>query len=596
MILIFIPFSAAGIAPVNEAVEVYYTHFDLHLKSLIEKECNTVAKNAAITLPPKYYLAHFTYLLNFVQRQYADLLNAQERAFIDCFAKQSEDARCLFIRFANRRHNYFRLSKLNYPEIIAIEAAVEELRAASLVTQLSGSVQDAEIESVLNIFNKTELLGAFSDCKRHLSKPELVAAIINNHSVASILQCISALDTVVQMCCVDEVTMLKLLFFGSRYQDMEQFVIRDLGHSRFEEHDEESFERYFQDRQHAEAKLAIYLAYDEYRLLRDTIAEPQVLYDWFATWRDTQATPTLDTARQVDRLTLSVAAWLEKKGTLEQALAVYQTTSQPPSGERQVRLLYKLKQLSAAEQLCQKLLQQPANAEEALFAQDFQHRLQNKTMVRTTTQVLKTADVVTIDKAYQGHVEQGVLVHFAEQGYQGLFAENALWRSFFGLIFWDLLYDTQAGTIHQPLQRAPSDLFHSDFFAKREEALKENLKLLEDKVLCESVLQQRIVEKWGINNPLIVWQESLPALISICCSRISYTQLSQVMLKMATDLQQNGHGFPDLLIWNDHEYGFVEVKSPNDQLSAQQLFWLRFFGQIGISAQVLKVEWQSENI
>jgi hypothetical protein len=45
------------------------------------------------------------------------------------------------------------------------------------------------------------------------------------------------------------------------------------------------------------------------------------------------------------------------------------------------------------------------------------------------------------------------------------------------------------------------------------------------------------------------------------------------------------------MVWDDGEYAFVEVKSPTDTLSSQQLYWLHFFDKIGVNAKVIRVEW-----
>jgi hypothetical protein len=41
------------------------------------------------------------------------------------------------------------------------------------------------------------------------------------------------------------------------------------------------------------------------------------------------------------------------------------------------------------------------------------------------------------------------------------------------------------------------------------------------------------------------------------------------MLEMALNLRENTRGFPDLLVWNDEDYAFIEIKSPTDHLSSR---------------------------
>lgn len=50
-------------------------------------------------------------------------------------------------------------------------------------------------------------------------------------------------------------------------------------------------------------------------------------------------------------------------------------------------------------------------------------------------------------------------------------------------------------------------------------------------------------------------------------------------------------------MWNEksNEYCFVEVKSPTDNLSNQQLSWLQYFEEIGTKAKFLKVYWKEND-
>jgi hypothetical protein len=51
-------------------------------------------------------------------------------------------------------------------------------------------------------------------------------------------------------------------------------------------------------------------------------------------------------------------------------------------------------------------------------------------------------------------------------------------------------------------------------------------------------------------------------------------------------------GFPDLTLWNPdlQMCHFVEVKSPNDRLSAKQILWIEFLNRHGVTSLVCHVE------
>jgi hypothetical protein len=58
---------------------------------------------------------------------------------------------------------------------------------------------------------------------------------------------------------------------------------------------------------------------------------------------------------------------------------------------------------------------------------------------------------------------------------------------------------------------------------------------------------------------------------------------------MSKNLKDNSTGFPDLFVWKDKTYHLYEIKSPNDHLSSQQLFWLNFMQSLGIHAKIIRV-------
>ena len=63
---------------------------------------------------------------------------------------------------------------------------------------------------------------------------------------------------------------------------------------------------------------------------------------------------------------------------------------------------------------------------------------------------------------------------------------------------------------------------------------------------------------------------------------------------MSKNLKDNSTGFPDLFIWKGNTYHLYEIKSTNDHLSSQQLFWLNFMQSLGIKAKIIRVNYKTE--
>lgn len=548
-----------------------------------------------VILPPKYYLDYFWFLLEFVQRLYGHILDESEQNFIKNFELLSEDAQCLFVRMSNRQGSFFRTQKLKYVEIDDINAALYELKYSQLIEDLSEE-HAGYSEEILNLFTKDEWLKmapATTFPLRTLKKPELVRFLLLEFGFENLVQGINEAEPVVKVCAEIEVMMFKFLFFGNRYADMTEFVVRDIGKVNFERFREDSYTAHFANRAEAEQKLMISLTNEAFSELKETAQPPEDIYHWFMNWNASIHSLSEVARPSYDRLVCKVAMYLERQKFANQALTVYQLTDQIPSRERRVRLLHKLGLIDEATALCQDIANTPQNADERFFVIDFQEKLNStkKRPVKSVTKMLQEAESVKIPVEFRRKVEQGVVEYFLEKGHEAVHAENYPWRGLFGLVFWDIIYDTNVQAIHHPLQRAPSDFHKPDFFVKRENALKQRISELTDTSIFLNHIEKTFTEKFGTANVLVDWSEVLLLLVQVIVSHLTVNQLAEILIEMGRNLRENTHGFADLMVWSENGLELIEVKSPTDHLSAQQLHWLQFLENIGVKARVLRVEW-----
>ena len=566
-----------------------------------------------IELPPKYYLTYFQYLIDFVKKKYQHILNETEQQFLADFEALTENEKCLFIRFCNRTGSFFRTEKLKYVEIENIPESLNGLIDKGFIESLSEN-HLLEAAEVLDIFSKSELielakmLNLETRGKASLKKEEVLdwllavgnwedmIYLLNSEDYANIYGLPHSLVKVVKQ---TEVQMLKFLFFGSRHGDMTEFVTRDLGFQSYEKFDEDKMVAYFQTRQEVEDKLKVSLAREDFYLMQQADIEILDIYNWFMDWTETHRKELSEIAiLTYETFSLRVALYLEKKKALDEALIIFRLTEESPSRERQVRILDKQKNREEAKALCELILAEPQNATEQFFAEDYLNRIEaillKKKSKKAVTQQLHNSDSITIAATWKRQVEFGVIDYYQNRGMKAEFTENHLWRSLFGLLFWDIIFDTDSLAIHHPLQRSPSDLFKPTFFEKRKEKMEERLKMLEDEDATIVYMNRIFFEKFGLTNPLVQWYGGLFPLILTLLERLSPEQITLITLEMAKNLRQNLRGFPDLFIWADGEYSFIEVKSPTDSLSNQQLFWLRFFESVNVRSKVLRVEWAVE--
>jgi len=549
--------------------------------------------NVPIDLPPKYYLDYFLFLIDFVENLYGEILSEAERQFIHNFRSLTADAQCLFVRFSNRRGLFFRVNKLKYGEIVDIPAALYELEHGKFIEDLS-SKHEPYIEEVLQLFTKEEWLKLAPRTElslKPLKKPDLIRYLVNTYTFAHLISPID--EVVIKVNHEVEVMMFKFLFFGNRYADMTEFVVRDLGMVNFERYRDDAYTARFATRQEAEDKLMVSLTAEQFYEMQEVATPADEIFDWLMNWQSSLSSLSEVAQPSYVRLINRVAAYLERQKLPEQALTVYQLTDQIPARERRVRLLHRMGYIEEAVALCELIAQEPQNADERFFAIDFREKIANtkKRVKKSVTRFLQDAESVQIASSYRYRVEQGVADYFRENGYGALHAENCPWRGLFGLIFWDIIYDTNVQAIHHPLQRMPSDFYQPDFFRKRAPQIRQRLNELNTALEIEQALESTFIEKFGTANVLVDWNEVLLELVRLIAQRLTPMQIRAILLEMATNLRENTRGFPDLMVWSEAGLELIEVKSPTDHLSAQQLQWMHFMADLGVKARVLRVEW-----
>ncbi len=516
-------------------------------------------------------------MLDFVEGQYAHILDEPEYRFYRAFHELTEDAKCLYIRLSNRRGDFFRMNKISYTEISCLEEAKAELFKNRFI-----AINESSSLEQFSLFTKGELLGLFDFLDKKQRKSELLETLSELD-----LPTLHEKEELLEVKKNEEVEFIKLLFFGKRGGQMTDFVIRDVGNVKIEPLDESQFKPWFTSREEA---LAVSHVSQLKTLIRQSIhmGFPIEVFLEEVPWAEWLLHPRA--TKPTEKLLLEIAYHFEQRGEMDLAVDHYAYVQRHPSRERRIRLFQKMDREEEAIKLAQEILTEPQNATEHVFASDYLAKSGIR-ISRSMTKMLKNAPTITISKDPKEKVEQAVLHHFASSGWEGFHTENFAWRGLFGLVFWEELFDEGHGSFHHPLQRQPSDLDDTVFFQARVRQLNERLAQIKSKKALLKQVANTYDAKNGIANRFIVWHEGLLFQVQCMVAKLPLRGIKAVLLEMAKDMKENSTGFPDLFIWKGHDYHFYEVKSPNDHLSAQQLFWIEFLNDQKITADVLRVSY-----
>lgn len=533
-------------------------------------------------LPEKYYLQNFEYLIDFIIEKYSHILNQQELFFINQFKNLDEDSKCLFVRLINRRKKYFRTEDISYSEIQDCSSAINDLLDQKFLSVISETTED-----ILTIFTKLELIefaketNIYSASLSKQPKNELVQDLATNKYL---IQHVTARHQIIKTNFENEINFIKFLFFGNLDGDMSMFVIRDIGNASFESVEKEELKPQFSSRNEAIQKYNSQVKYAEFRIIRETL-EAIELYNWVKN-HDFINQEYEDSIQSIyDKLLKKTALILEKADLNAEALEIYSYCKNDLCRERVLSVYKRLKENINARRIALEIITNPHNQEELIAAQDYIDRLAD-IKVKKTTRVLKSSLSIEVSMEYLNQVEQGAIYYYETQGYQGFHTENYIWNALFGLTFWEIIFDKSKLT---HFQIRPENLYSKNFYYSKNKLINEFLTKIKTKSDLEERIQNTFINKYGILNPFVGWSENALTLVLNLIQYIDLDKIKNVLIEMMKDLKNNTRGFPDLFIFNKDSYKFVEVKSPNDHLSNQQVFWLNFLKDSGINVEVNRV-------
>ena len=533
-------------------------------------------------LAPDYYLQNFLLLVDGVEQRYRDLLSPEELAWLEVFYALPANAQMLYVRLLSRKGLFFRRDKISYGEISRLEQAADTL---SRVGFLNINALHWTVEDIAPLFTKPELLKRFPPLNHYKSarKPELLKALFELAPACSEFG-----QDILQVCHQQHLDTFLLLFFGNRHQDLSQFVLSDLGLHQFETYPVDREMRLFTERSQIDQWLTLADLSDRYWLARES--KDQVAITELAgeippafSW------PPLEHKRQ--QLINHVARDLERFERLGQALALFRESELPPSRERQIRILDKLKQYEDAYRLTLAIKTSPANEDEAEVAATLARKLSRKLSLKAEKQTkpafLETHMVLPLQPV---SVEQCVADYYHAQGWQCYYLENSLICGLFGLAFWDIIFSPVKGAFLNPFQRSPRDMYQPEFYQQRKALIDQRLDEIKSGQWHDWLTVYN--NKRPISNDWVNWNLLTPAIVTQSVKAIPVSVLCRLFKRILFDPRSNRAGFPDLVAFRDNQYQFIEVKGPGDKLQNNQVRWLKVFQELGVPAVVAYVEWE----
>jgi DNA polymerase-3 subunit epsilon len=530
------------------------------------------------SLPATYYLDHCLELLSFVEKTYGAVLDAEHSTFMAAFRSMPKAEQCLLVRMLNRRGRIFQPERFAYPEIDDCSAALEGLRRKGFVRALSAS----DYGAWLAVFDKAQLAalvtaGSKVQARRSWPKAQLLQLALTEVEFATAF---SALDggAFVVLTGVEPLEFLLYLYFGTLEPGLKRLALRDLGLVRVNGAD--AFSARFASAEEAKACFAC-------AKLLAAVKASEISHEEAAARLFTIPSASHTVTALRDEAVLHIGALFEKEGFATRAVEVYRSSL--AGRERLIRLLWTMGEKAEAQTLLEQVIEDPGSEAEHAFALDFYARKVGGRRTSAATELLRSAEGIAVDDVYRGAPEAGVAQTLGREGWSVRGAENGLWHSLFGLLFWDELYDS--GHLASGFDWLPACLTSKGFAGVFADALAAKLAKLRAGTALP-VLLQTVARRHGTPNALVAWSlldiEALGALTSK-----AYGPATALIVEaMANDFDAMRDGFPDLLAVRQGELRLIEVKAEGDSIRRNQLTRLRQLQTAGFDAGIVTVAYR----
>jgi VRR-NUC domain/Fanconi anemia-associated nuclease SAP domain len=538
---------------------------------------------------PFYYLNNFRAVLTSLESRYGALLAGEEREFIRQFAVLPEPSSALLVRMIMRRGTFFRLSRLEYPEIGDSAAAT-----APLVDMGWLEEPVLDVGELHRLLTKAELSVhlALPGYLRRLNKPQLLDALRAQPTEPRPFHgwCPQLSDRVFRPVVKPLAERFRLLFFGNFHQNWTEFVLSDLGINAYEIVPVQSAP--FRTRAHIDAFYQMYCcqqALEESESLETVIASlPSRISD--SDW--------LEERRQ--RLLFQVARVYEQSGDPSSALVLFSACRHRGSRMRAARLLERRHEWQAARDLCLAAAANPESEAERQQIRRVLPRLGRKLRV-SDEKVTGVTQVTTFDleldaAPYGQALEFHVRDHLAreEQSPSTVhYVENGLINSLFGLLCWDAIFAPIPGAFFHDFQHGPADLESPYFYERRRDRFAQSFAELESE-RYKDVIRQRFIAKARIQAPFVTWGLLSSQLLERSLECFPAAHLRLWFEWIVRDVVENRAGFPDLVqFWpSEQRYRMVEIKGPGDRLQDNQRRFLEFCSRHKMPVFVCRVRWE----
>jgi len=564
-------------------------------------------------IPPDYYWRYFRAVVDTALEQHGHLFSAPERERIDALLALPRPCQQLYVRMFTRKGDLFRSSKLDYPEIGDLQPVLEALEGAGFVrTDPPQRLGDAETLARLTV-PELKRLAALLELATAGRKSELLERLAETDAERR-AGWLSELDHFHELLHQEPFLLCQVLFFGNRHQDQTAFVLVDLEVSAFEDYPVSRSAPLFPDRSDLDEYLVAAARWDsgfERAEEADLDGLLELAEASLGSLDDRAELPPhrrrVDPSRYDERLAQLAGRELERAGEHGRAVALYERLLQAGrsatraarvadrmglalkrSGEDPTRLVEPLEPWLASPSLDDISRHQ---VELRLFrlglGDDPRARLLRPEVLEFELEAAGYQGPKALYRVDEEALSVEEAVH-RRLGCPGMWCENVLYSTLFGLLFWDVIFAPLEGMFQHPFQDAPLDYRTEFFHPHRTDRFGARIAELTGGDPVGLVL-----EAHQAHAPRrctgVAWDALEPEVLADA-ARAMGPGLVPVLERIGRNPRRHRRGLPDLFVWCDGRALLVEVKGPGDQVFLEQALWHDFLLRHGVDVRLARVK------
>jgi DNA polymerase-3 subunit epsilon len=537
-------------------------------------------------LPTYYYLTHFHEFLQFVEGPCADLLHPFHQAFLNEFHAASKEQQCMLVRCINRKHPAVKISSLRFEELPNVRELIEQLMQMGWLAHPSAG----DLRAWIDCLTKEELHALYQQCSQ-VDSPKITKSLPRAQLVSA---CLSINEQDLMQSQLLENYLVRLtdpiidyflfLYFGNTKSRLNQFSLRDLGVMNTREEQAQMQSRFdCKDAALSSFNMSMYLR----ALRRSSLDNVQEIENLI-----TRAPEAIGFSAQEKHQQVMIALGCAMLPLdTSRALEILHAIDAEQAQEKWCREAYKHGMVDAVKAKLEAIIDNPLSDKALSFAEDFLARKYQQKRTSLLTDMLREGNQhLKLDETFKGGVERGVVAHYKQKGISAYRTENTLWRSLFGLMFWQELFELPGLGLATQFDFMPTCLKQNNFYALAKAQIEAKLALFESPAQCMSILVKNAAKYHGKGQGIFHWRSDLLEHLQLFIAKAPMRGVKQQLLRMAQDWQGCHDGFPDIMVIEDNHLRFEEIKGEGDSLRRNQLLCIQKLREFGFDVRITTVD------